>query len=478
MKYLFLETVLLPPHLETAGEYALTNLLNGNDVSFCYLGFDLPWHEWRVPKFFNIIGYGLERRLMRFCSFLKEQGVTIHPSSVITNEQQNKQIALNWANSFRGDLESLKRYDFEGVALGLGVASSIISYAKDSRVNIKKYDSKLRDLLMSSAMVYLRSLQIIDLCEPDVVVTFNGRFAICHPIVSAASKRGVQIQRHERGHDLNHYEIFNSSVHDFAARTQSVRDLWSECSSDCIALAEKFYQQRRIGVDQSWYSFTKHQSEGCYPSRIANRKRFVYFSSSDDEFAAIIDENVSGPFEDQYQAVEYLAFWAHSRDDIEFVLRIHPHLASKSYEENQRWLNFERLGAVVIPADDKVDSYGLLTSADIVATYGSTIGIEAVYWGIPSVLLGPAIYRGLGAVLEPLTIDELEDVLKDFVNGNVAVCREKSLPYGYYQAIFGRPYKYYHPLSFSSGRFMGRSFSWYPIFASKYWNLIRNFLRN
>ena len=469
--------MLLPPHLETAGEYALTNISNGHDVSFCYLGYELPWHEWQVPKIFSMIGYGLERRLNLFCSLLKEEGVSIHPSSLIKNEQSNKQIAWRWANSFFGDLESLKRYEFDGVQLGLGVASSIISHAKDSRVNIKEFDSKLRDLLMSSAMVYMRALQMIDVCEPDVIVTFNGRFATCHPIVSAANTRRVQMQRHERGHDIFHYEIFNSSVHNFAARAQSIQNSWRACSADCVAVAERFYQQRRMGIDQSWYSFTKHQSEGSYPPRIANKRRLVYFSSSDDEFAAIIDDNVSGPFDDQYEAVRFLALWAQSREDVEIIIRIHPHLAIKSHYENQRWLNFEKLGATVIAATDEVDSYGLLVSSDMVATYGSSIGIESVYWGVPSILLGPAMYRGLGAVLEPSTLAELESVLKDFVDENIAVYREKSLPYGYYQATFGRQYKHYQPLSFSSGRFMGRSLSWYPIFASKYRNLLKKYLR-
>ena len=56
MKTIIIESIWAKPHLETAGEIAL-NLKNKNkDISFSWIGSDLFWHEWRIPKFLKFFG--------------------------------------------------------------------------------------------------------------------------------------------------------------------------------------------------------------------------------------------------------------------------------------------------------------------------------------------------------------------------------------------------------------------------------------
>jgi len=58
-----------------------------------------------------------------------------------------------------------------------------------------------------------------------------------------------------------------------------------------------------------------------------------------------------------------------------------------------------------------VDSYDIVSAADVVLTFGSTIGIEAAYYGKPSILLGRAVYEDLGSCYVPSSHDELMKLL-------------------------------------------------------------------
>jgi hypothetical protein len=85
-------------------------------------------------------------------------------------------------------------------------------------------------------------------------------------------------------------------------------------------------------------------------------------------------------------------------------------------------------------------------------TFGSTVGIEAVYWGTPSVLLGKAFYQDLGAAYAAKTH---EDGLKAIMNpilGN----REMALAYGYWANTRGIPYNYFEAEGFYEGNFRGK----------------------
>jgi hypothetical protein len=53
-------------------------------------------------------------------------------------------------------------------------------------------------------------------------------------------------------------------------------------------------------------------------------------------------------------------------------------------------------GLTLIGPRDKHSSYQLLDQSDVVVTFGSTIGLEATFWGKPSILLGRSAWEDAG----------------------------------------------------------------------------------
>ena len=96
----------------------------------------------------------------------------------------------------------------------------------------------------------------------------------------------------------------------------------------------------------------------------------------------------------------------------QLYLRVHPNLAGVDNRQTQQIAQLDSPLMTVIPADDPTSTYALLRHADTVLSYGSTVGIEAVYWGIPSVLAGASFYRDLGGTYNPATHAELVALLR------------------------------------------------------------------
>ena len=82
-----------------------------------------------------------------------------------------------------------------------------------------------------------------------------------------------------------------------------------------------------------------------------------------------------------------------------------------------------------------------MKKADKVITFISTVGVEAAYSGIPSILAGQAFYDELDCVYQAHNFEELFEYIN---NKSLAPKpKENAYPYGYAQETYGIKYKYY-----------------------------------
>jgi hypothetical protein len=66
------------------------------------------------------------------------------------------------------------------------------------------------------------------------------------------------------------------------------------------------------------------------------------------------------------------------------------------------------------------DSYTLMRQADVVATYGSTTGVEAAYAGRPVMVMGPSAYDELGCATRVMDRGGIARFLDDPRAGDVS----------------------------------------------------------
>jgi capsule polysaccharide export protein KpsC/LpsZ len=140
--------------------------------------------------------------------------------------------------------------------------------------------------------------------------------------------------------------------------------------------------------------------------------------------------------------------------DIRFYLRLHPYVAQGSPQDLRRFMDLRHPQLSVIAPSSTVNSYDLMLASEKVISFGSTIGIESVYWGKPSILLGRTNYEDLNACYVPKTKEEAISMISDpRLPAKSSVC---ALPYACYIVNQGTPYIYFRPLSLDGGTFLGK----------------------
>jgi hypothetical protein len=353
------------------------------------------------------------------------------------------------------DIDEIRSFRIEGVDIGLAAISSLVDIVRDSDPDIIKYQEIVVNNIVLGAIVYYSIKNKLIEKKPDILLLFNGRFSMLRPALRAAQQLGIKTYVHERSGQIDRYSMTkNTYPHDLIAIKKEIQKVYllSELSEEHKKnIAFSWFNERQAGIDQSWHSYTKNQIQNLLPKELdSNKINIVIFISSEDEFVAI-EEMVNPFYRNQNIAIEQFMDSIAEEDRCRIFLRVHPNLKyirntqtngiailSKKYSKLQ-----------VIPADSLISSYALIKSADVIVTYGSTIGIEASYEGKLSVLMGRAIYEDLDVCIRPKSHDDFILLMKNIINGKTyslpCSCQIGLIKYGLFNKIGGYKYKYLNP---------------------------------
>lgn len=445
MNVFFFETTNASPHLETSLELAKKHLEQADNVCYYFLGHSVPYSEFVFDKNRSFFLSCLPER--RGAKLLGSRFNFIDPGTL-----ELRKTHIDW------ELESadtLRSYKYKDYSAGLSALSSLISKLGESKPSIKTNKKILQIIIESGIAIY--EFVLHEICEkkPDLVYLFNGRFANNRAILDAAISANVPYLIHERGANKYRYFVQPFMPHDFDHIMRLMLETWiCDNSLSKNSVAAKYFEDNRSGKELSWMSFIKGQIESSLPGNLPENKKIVtYFSSSDDEFAAVGDIVKWDRWPDQLSAVRDLLLVIGRNPDLFLIIRLHPHKAKKSPRDLQDWLDLPLPENVrIILPNDPIDTYALVERSDVVVTCGSTVGIESVFWKTPSICMGPSTYSRLNAVYLPTDRDELERMILD---DSLFADSEKALPYGYYMATFGEEFVYYQPQLLFSGKFLG-----------------------
>jgi len=445
VKVIFFETTNASPHLETSFELVKSHLNKDDTVAYYFLGQGLLYSE------FVFSG----RRFLPVQCLPERKGAAILKSDRLHFLSPGNEIMIgDWDLPVFPELESLRTYRYKKYNAGLSALSSLISHTRHSKPCLKKHHKLLKKIILSGISTYEYCLKVIHREKPDLVYLFNGRFANNRAILDAAIELNVDFRIHERGADKTRYTANTFMPHNFEKVKELIANTWVRRSENGFDVAEEFFTHRRAGIEQGWTSYVQYQQRDYINIENPASKRLIaYFSSSDEEYAAVGDMVKWDRWQDQLSAVRSLIDIVHRQPALELVIRIHPHLAKKHPDDLKDWLDLDLpQNAKLLLPSDSTDSYKLINEADVVVTSGSTVGIEAVFWGTPSICLGPSLYSHLNAVHLPQDDGELADML---LRQDLTVVPENALPFGYYMETFGESFYYYEPETLFRGRFMG-----------------------
>jgi hypothetical protein len=445
---LILETITWKPHLETGVEVALQRHASGERVVYCNLRDGLPAceDESRLHALIDLPA----TRIRRASELLGEQGIEwLSPGYARAELARADEESARLIEACR-DNTDLKRIQHDGFQdLGWGVLSSAVSFTRNSLVDVHSHRALLQRYCAASILVFEKACELIDRYRPDQVLLFNGRFATTRAVMRAAEAKGVPWLIHERGADKDRFWLTDCLPHDMRAIQEKMLLQWRPEHAEA---GHSFFRGRRERVERAWHSFTKAQQYGRLPAEVeAGGDWVAFFTTSEDEMMSIGDRNRNTTFPTQLEAIEAVAAAVKDMPGTRLCVRVHPHTSLKSREDREKWARLQLPGVLVIQPDDPTDTYALVERAKVVCTYGSTVGVEATYWGTPSLLFARSHYDQLGVCEVATGGAQIAAFLRD----PKTYPAERCLPYGAFWALLGEPYRFYKADTLHRGSICG-----------------------
>jgi len=462
------------PHLESGLEIALRLAPSYSEVGYINYGNILPACECsaqsQMGSLLKKIGFK-HARAEKGIKVAKEfaSSCDLNVTFIDTSSFQFPDDYLLEPESFCS-LSSLQRVSFCGSnLLGISLVSSLVSLTANSLVNPGDYKTLVSNLAIGFVRCFSLISNLLDHGGYDAIVIFNGRFASVKGAVLAATCLSKPIYFHERGCSKEKFSLKGYQPHDRTRFQADIRENWyqSKCYPSALQTANEFFLSQRAGTPQGWISFNDCMIPGASASLISQAKAkasskagrvICFFTSSEDEYVSTEGVFESSGFEwkSQDEACRALAKAA-DKYGHSLVIRNHPHLRYKSIADMSKWDNLEFIddqhNLTLIRSDSVVDSYELINACDLVVVYGSTVGIEAVYWKKPVIVMSDTLYDEIGAsIYKPLTIDGLDALIGNI--DNLLVEKNSALPYGYYISTFGISFQLYSPSTLFRGKFL------------------------
>jgi hypothetical protein len=240
---------------------------------------------------------------------------------------------------------------------------------------------------------------------------------------------------------------------------EEMETLWADGGPEREKMAKAWFEKKRAGVDQgTMMSFTKLQTKGFLPEGFnPEKKNIAIFNSTLDEYTAV--EGWENPLycPDETAGIGKMLEAFENDERYVFYLRVHPHMKKISRSRNSQLRDICDLASrfgnlrVIWPAD-RIDSYALIDACEKIISFGSTIGVEAAYWGKPSILAGRATYECFNCVYTPKTHEELVMLLE---NDLPPLPADSALKYGFRELSHGVPFDYFKQTGLTSGSFDG-----------------------
>lgn len=417
MKVLFYHSsAFLAHHMGVLLDEATLMVRNGHEVHFatCDAAIDICFGNCRGNK-----------AQCRLCKWSTHHALSCLPSQVHRVSLCNYKSEIDHSKDLftYSSIRDIKDIEYKGVKIGYSVLSAYITATRNNDPIFDGTFKKYMDKLLRTSFTLTDSIEkLYSEIQPDRVCIFNGRFYELRPAYEIAVNRGIDLCCYEVtiGEKDEFYKVHFDNVipHSISENLRKIDKQWNDPaipSEMKEQIGKSFFENRRGGKPAGDTIYTKHQEVGILPVGWDSTKRnFTIFNSSEDEFMAIGDEyDRLMMFSSQIEGIKKVLSLCALDDSIHVYLRVHPNLTGiqYSYHTDLYKLEQEFSNVTVVPCDSNVSSYTLMDYSEKVIVFGSTMGIESVYWNKPVILLGASLYHSVDICYTTKDIGELQKLL-------------------------------------------------------------------
>ncbi|MBQ8990082.1 MAG: hypothetical protein IJ067_10370 [Prevotella sp.] len=428
---------LAAPHIGVVIDDILAGKEAGDDIYWAYC------HGALSSCFMNLDGYPCD---CQFCHKMYRQyqrvyGAGVHMLPIKKDDVKHKEMAFDFH-----DADELENFTYRDVKVGRSVLSLYYTTTRDlDMARYEEFHEFAIPLVSELCELVDKAYQIIEEIKPDLIIVHNGRLYENRLFYDIAKALDIKFKAVETvgGHGEPYAKMSypDALPHNIEKWNQLAITTWEksqEPEDEKIRIGSSFYERRRNGelvVDVKVY--VKDQKKGLLPDGFdPTCRNIAIFTSSQDELVALGDDwSLNRIFPSQSEAIGYIL--SHTASNIHYYIRIHPNLKGITHKDHLDLYQYDQLpNATVIPPESRVSSYDLMEACEKVVFFGSSTGLEACYWGKPSILIGHCGFESCGAVYH---IQKLEDVMPSIEGNLPPKPRMAAIKFAYF--LLDRKYK-------------------------------------
>ena len=403
----------MTPHLEASLDIAI-RLSKKNRISYLHLGKYVSRASLYSTNFLKR-KLQLPLRVNRAEKYLIKQSnqniEILNPIKIVKSIRRSYQKFDERNFSARiHNLEDLKSLEYKNYNIGIGIGSTLITYLSNSdpfplnerekKECIEQINSSIKSILFAE--------KILEKDKYDCIVILNGRLSCENAIKQVAYKRKLEVYFHESAFINKRYFFENYMPHNFKERKKEMSKMKKEVSPNIISsLGNDFFRRKTKGEGVYEESYTKNHKSSLSivlnnlieKNKSEKRKIISFFTSSDDEYEAIEGSNLR--YKEWISQGIAIRMISEIIKDLGYymIVRVHPNLTNKHQSEKHRWMKhkefIEKNGFYWINEDNPDSSYKLIEESDLIITSGSTIGLESIYLGKPSITIAECYYDSI-----------------------------------------------------------------------------------
>lgn len=315
--------------------------------------------------------------------------------------------------------------------------STLISVKEDVFLNYKDNKILLNNLLEKTIQLYNFSKKLIKNNNINKVYAWNGRRATDGPFLYAAKKMKVPYFAYINAYNYTHFQVQNTlGVHDLNYTRRSINKSYKLRNKNFNNISKRFYEYFRYGKHKMYgKTLFSNQFDNKKITIESKKKILVIFTSSYWEFASLADKEWSKI--NIYEIIKKIIKDKDIYKQYKIIIRWHPNQkSSKGFERKEIFSIIKEYSDNIehIEPKSKLNSYSLINISDVVISFGGNIGVEATYYGKPSIIVGTAPYDRLNAVYVAYDLKSLKKLLKLDLKPKKKI---NSMKYGYYQKTYG-----------------------------------------
>lgn len=354
-------------------------------------------------------------------------------------------------------LPALMKIKHKGFDAGIAAASSLISRKRDAYLSVSENFELFNKLINKSSGLYDFFIDKLQQEKPETVYVFNGRLVYDRALLRACEYLKIKYVIFDGAADFDKYTLIeNAMIHDIVDFQKRANNLWEKSKRsemDKEKMGEKFYLERRYGASKSRHFFVEGQQDNLLPEQWDDSlNNIVCFLSSEDEFAAIGDQWVMDVYKNQLDGLTKISdSLKEMPGSTRLYVRVHPNTLNTNPGFLKAVDALQSQNVFIIPPASPVSTYTLMIKCNKVITFGSTTGIEATFWGKPSINLGKCFYMDMGVAYNPKNHQEVLELIQR--KGLTALPKNNTIKYGYYFMDDGIEFKYYKPADDRTGSF-------------------------